>query len=842
DKGEQKELIRSVVDDLYQLNIHKHTTANERRLRLCYDLWGLLVTEPDVPHFKNGELLQELVVSQITGYVVEHFALAEDKERDICDFRFLADNLGGKVHRYDDECPLMPLAFLDWKKKLPKSVDVVTTHKKSAFDLACRVIHQDSGSFHKYIPILLQNAAVNFQSHGENDMVRKLGSFFGIETHQIIRSRSGRQDSVDLQDQQAMSGIDMWRRAKPDLCLTWSDVAMSWALQSSKHEIAIKSLEVFQRLKSYTVSYSLLIQLSLVLFVGLQKAYPFAVFDMVLDILESCVDQNQEWDKIQYRIAFALAYILLTLPYELIHKSSLNFLNKFMQLKWKYSTEQVIREMHSMFQFEYSSAGEGIAEMLKNSLVRKDLFDATGQFLDGLTTILAQDLRPHENEMFHLTILAHFIKIQLRALAQLNITFIFNFFFFFFSLFPRQQCFPKKKMDCRHLITILKCYEEKCQPMIRACEVVAANTNAEDFFVSIFREYFRLFGGDDRFTEVVMTLCKFLEYGSPLWHEGILRLLDIVISVSTRDISADLFKQIADVLITTSFLAESHNLVNIISEVGYRLVKRTNKTLPEKRFIFEFTQPTESLRRRIQYARTPNKHRFGSGGIDADQRLHELCVQRMQKHLFPYLDDAVRQEKAPKHMKSCSSLDLRSASFASPKVATTRSFPTTVLNKAELDTLPNSRPSVVMNLDVPTSLTQNTALAITSNSIHSQEYRKKIVTTQILEGGDEKDYDEHEDNEEDDDDDIDDDDDDDEEDDEDAKEEHSYASEHSRSVHIKDSDAHTPSFMSGKVATKTCKLYAYMHLFVHRNRKSREKKIWNILWSVYKQLYIVMQR
>ncbi|ETO18477.1 hypothetical protein RFI_18788, partial [Reticulomyxa filosa] len=268
--------------------------------------------------------------------------------------------------------------------------------------------------------------------------------------------------------------------------------------------------------------------LSLILFVGLQKNYPFAVFEMALTILESCANENHEWDKMEYRITFSLAYILLTLPHGLIHKSSLNFLNKFVQLKCNFNTEQVIQEMIPTLQFEFQTAGIGIAETLKNSLVREELFDvcvyvvlymhATGQFLDRMTAILAKGLNPHENEMFHLTVLAHFIKLQLRALAQ-------------------------KAMNCQHLVAILKSYEDKCQPMIRVCQVVAQHTTSDDFFVALFREYFRVFGSEDRFTLVTQTLCQFLEYGSPQWHNGILRLIDIVISVSTHDISPQLFKQ-----------------------------------------------------------------------------------------------------------------------------------------------------------------------------------------------------------------------------------------------------------------------------------------------------------
>ncbi|ETO27589.1 hypothetical protein RFI_09542 [Reticulomyxa filosa] len=636
--------------------------------------------------------MQELVVGQITGYVIEQFSLAQKQEEEMCEkilvgvgktsnFRFLADNLGSKVHRYDDECPLTPLEFLNWKKDLPKDIDVLTPHKKSAFRLTYRIIRQHAQSFEKYIPILLQvwfcycylylvlqkrknvvdcviYVYMCLFTHGENDLVRKLGARFGIETHQASHTRrQGSLENLNLKSGNTLSlpGIDIWRKAKPEWCSMWSDVAMSWALQSSKDDITIKAPKKLS-------------------FCGVRNGVEhFGVL----------CDEKQEWNKMEYRIAFALAYILLTLPHGLVHKSSLNFLNKFMQLKCKYSTDQVIQDMRSTFQFEFSTVGEGIAEMLKNSLVREDLFDVY-----RLNIILAPDLNPHENDMFHLTVLAHFIKIQLRALAQFSILpYIYvrvdlsDSFFFLELLF-----FQKKKLDCRHLVTILECYEDKCRPMIRCCQIAAQYTNSDDFFVALFQEYFRVFGSEDRFNRVTQTLCKFLEYGSRQWHGGVLRLIDIVISNSSHGISSELFKEVADILITTSFLAESNDLVNLISEVGYRLVQKTSRIFPEKTIVFQFTQPTESLRR-MQHTRAHNKHRFASRGIDEEQELQDLCVQRMKKHLFPYLDDAVRQQKAPKHLRSHSSLDLAPITFnvsiTSPRTtANGRTFPTTVLVKS----------------------------------------------------------------------------------------------------------------------------------------------------------------
>ncbi|ETO19361.1 hypothetical protein RFI_17868, partial [Reticulomyxa filosa] len=257
---------------------------------------------------------------------------------------------------------------------------------------------------------------------------------------------------------------------------------------------------------------------------------------------------------------------------------------------------------------------------------------------------------------------------------------------------------------------------------------------------------------------------------------------------------------VADILITVSFLADSDQLINLISEVGYRLVQRTNKIPPQTTTIFQFTQPTASLRR-MQHTRAHNKHRFASGGIDEEQELQDLCIERMRKHLFPYLEEAVKHEKAPNHMRSHSSLDVASSTFnvsvTSPRHSgADNRFQTTVLTKSgtykykeksisycvslrggiamyiatALEALTSSRPSVLTNLDVPSHASDNAALSFFTAPLQHRTKPKlsQIPVNEEKKNDDENDDDAHLEIKE-------------------TEEEHSYASvlsEHSTSIHI----------------------------------------------------------
>ena len=119
--------------------------------------------------------------------------------------------------------------------------------------------------------------------------------------------------------------IEIWKAYHPKICKLWADIAISCVLQANRHNITLWSLEVFEKLASYQLSYDLLVQLSLVCYHGISQTYPNGSFTIVLKIFERLLKE--------YRIALTLAYLLMTIEHALIHEAALSFLNAFFKLR-----------------------------------------------------------------------------------------------------------------------------------------------------------------------------------------------------------------------------------------------------------------------------------------------------------------------------------------------------------------------------------------------------------------------------------------------------------------------------------------------------------------------------
>ncbi len=97
---------------------------------------------------------------------------------------------------------------------------------------------------------------------------------------------------------------------------------------------------------------------------------------MILQILGKGLSRkNFTWENDQYKIALSLAYILLSLQHESIHKSSLLFWNKFLS---DCNGKNIISDMHNILSFNNNKNIDAIiAQQLQHPLARESSFESS---------------------------------------------------------------------------------------------------------------------------------------------------------------------------------------------------------------------------------------------------------------------------------------------------------------------------------------------------------------------------------------------------------------------------------------------------------------------------------
>ncbi len=143
-------------------------------------------------------LISEIVkyiINRYTYYVEEHI-ICENILIKICkilerenktNLYLLGQCLGKSLHRYADKFPLEPRLFELEIQEKKKKKDMIKSTEQSAFKLINKLLdNKIINPFKKYIPLLLQNAAVtNNYKNTFDDIVLRLAKYFQIESHPI---------------------------------------------------------------------------------------------------------------------------------------------------------------------------------------------------------------------------------------------------------------------------------------------------------------------------------------------------------------------------------------------------------------------------------------------------------------------------------------------------------------------------------------------------------------------------------------------------------------------------------------------------------------------------------
>eukprot|EP01083_Nonionella_stella_P228161 808832_1 len=799
-----REMTYAFIVKLYELTARASKSPNQssKQLTLSYRLWcHLALSTPDdrEAHF-DDDAISEMLISEIVSYIISRYTLHYVEECVICEsilekiciecykrtssapLLCLAKCLGESLHRYPDKFPLEPVAFNQYKveqmaqKKNKK--DIIKSTERSAFKLIHRLLDcKIVNPFEKYIPLLLQNAAV-INKNTFDDIVLRLAKYFQIDKRK--RRRSKTKKIKNEEDYGQFEGISFWKKYNPKMCIRWSDLAISWALQANKPHITMYSVDVFDALNSYVLNYDLLVRLSLITYHCIKQGnYPTALFTIIIKILQKSLHrselQHKKWKNDEYKIALSLCYILLSLQHESIHKAALTFWNKF--LSSDAPQHAIVGSMHRVLSFNKRNTkamDQVIAQQLQHSLAREELFEVSVNMVEKLCCLLCHHIPAAANKLLHLTVLSHMLRIQIIYTTCSN-------------------------ANCDRLISVLSHYKRECAEMIQQCRKIRQYSDFSEFLTDTCKIYFKLFPSKPVFRGGLSALCKFIEYGSKLWYVAVLNIIEIILNVTESQlIDAAQFKQISNILVLASYLSpiritkpppintaaankkrkssttnnlkvghkkkeekeeaiiieeeeeeEFINLTPLVSRIALKLTQRAQLRLPQdQKFLFQFIDPLpESLDRiwrEMQQIQLMNQsiinqqQKSHAIAINFNKRLVLSCeeekkceedtVKRLQDFLLPMLTKAIRSNHAARHMRSGSILNfgIQNTAAAAAKENT--------INKKEQKAITIKKPSYTSHSPFNSNasyLSTHSVLIQNTPSVDTDDDDDNLVTPQL---------------------------------------------------------------------------------------------------------------